>query len=51
MTTIDGHAQGRGGSGGMLYTEAALCACAVLVFAATVFLARARVEAAPVLAA
>jgi hypothetical protein len=51
MTTIDGHAQGRWGSGGMLYTEAALCACAVLVFAATVFLARARVEAAPVLAA
>jgi MFS transporter, PAT family, beta-lactamase induction signal transducer AmpG len=42
MTTIDGHAQGRWGSGGMLYTEAALCACAVFVFAATVLLTRPR---------
>jgi hypothetical protein len=48
MTTIDGHAQGRWGSGGMLYTEAAFCACAVLVFAATVLFSRPRLRVAPV---
>jgi MFS transporter, PAT family, beta-lactamase induction signal transducer AmpG len=51
MTIVDGHAQGRWGSSGMLYTEAALCACAVVVFATTALLTRPRIVPAPVPAA
>jgi MFS transporter, PAT family, beta-lactamase induction signal transducer AmpG len=46
MTVVDGHAQGRWGSNGMLYTEALLCAGAVIVFSVTVLATRRR--AAPV---
>jgi PAT family beta-lactamase induction signal transducer AmpG len=42
MIIIDGQAYGRWGSSGMLYTEAVLAVCAVLVFAATSLATRTR---------
>jgi MFS transporter, PAT family, beta-lactamase induction signal transducer AmpG len=42
MTVVDGHAQARFGSNGMLYTEAVLAAGAVMVFSAVVLSTRRR---------
>ena len=44
MTTVEGHAQARWGSGGMLYVEAILCAGGVVVFALATLLTRPRVN-------